>query len=220
MLLLFDLDGTLIDSVADIATASNKLRSRHGLPPLDLVSVAHLVGDGVETLVSRLIGEKDTPTLKEAIEFYRRTYEEHCLDQTVPYPGVEETLHVLRHGPRRIRTPLFLAVISNKLQSFSSKILQELKLLPYFDLVIGGDTVRPMKPDPAPLLYAMRRFSTQPEETWMIGDSPSDVRAGKAAGCRTVAVTYGLRSRELLLGEDPDRVIDRFEDLALVLSER
>jgi phosphoglycolate phosphatase len=218
MLLLFDLDGTLIDSVADIATAGNELRAEYGLPPLSVGGVARMVGNGVENLVRELLRDRPDAVFDEALARYRLLYERHCLDQTRPYPGVPETLAALRralvpHGGA-------LAVISNKPEGFSRHILDALALLPLLDLVVGGDTVKPTKPDPAPLVHAMQKLGAAASETWMVGDSPGDLRAGRAAHCGTVAVTYGLRSREELAAERPDRVIDRFADLPAALGLR
>jgi phosphoglycolate phosphatase len=217
MLLLFDLDGTLIDSVADIATASNALRAEYRLTPLPVATVARFVGSGVEKLVRQLLAEREGVALADAVAHYRRAYERHCLDQTRPYPGVPETLDLLR---RRLPSPppSALAVISNKPEGFSRHILDGLGLLAKFDLVVGGDTVKPTKPDPAPLIHVMQKLGVTPQETWMVGDSPGDIRAGRAARCHTAAVTYGLRTREELEREGPDRILDRFADLPLALG--
>jgi phosphoglycolate phosphatase len=214
MLLLFDLDGTLIDSVADIATAANELRATYQLAPLPVSAVAQFVGGGVENLVRQLLREREDAVFAEAIAFYRRAYERHCLDRTRPYPGVPETLAAMR------RASSALAVISNKPEGFSRRILDGLGLLSLFDLVVGGDTVVPTKPDPAPLVHAMQKLGVTPQETWMVGDSPGDIRAGRAARCGTVAVTYGLRTREELERERPDRIVDRFAELAAALGIR
>jgi phosphoglycolate phosphatase len=212
MLLLFDLDGTLIDSVADIATASNELRAAYRLVPLPVAAVSQFVGGGVENLVRQLLREREDAVLAEAIALYRRSYERHCLDQTRPYPGVPETLASMR------RASSALAVISNKPEGFSRHILDGLGLLAQFDLVVGGDTVSPTKPDPAPLVHAMQKLGVAPPQTWMVGDSPGDIRAGRAARCKTVAVTYGLRTREELERERPDRMVDRFAELPAALG--
>ncbi|MFO0984420.1 MAG: HAD-IA family hydrolase [Planctomycetota bacterium] len=212
MLLLFDLDGTLIDSVADIATSVNELRARHRLAPLDLATVAQFVGHGVENLVARTTGIDDRTQLEQAVRCYQSSYDRHCLEHTRPYAGVAETLPSLRAARHS------LAVISNKPEGFSVRILRELALLEHFDLVVGGDTVCPPKPDAAPLVFAMRRLRFAPQDTWMIGDSPSDLQAGRAAGCRTIAVTWGLRSRAALEHERPDRIIDRFAALLEILA--
>src|SRR5262245_40328239 len=214
MLLLFDLDGTLIDSVADIATASNELRAAYRLAPLPVAAVSQFVGGGVENLVRQLLREREDAVLAEAIALYRRAYERHCLDQTRPYPGVPETLAAMR------RASCVLAVISNKPEGFSRHILDGLRLLSLFDLVVGGDTVVPTKPDPAPLVHAMQKLAAAPPETWMVGDSPGDIRAGRAARCGTAAVTYGLRTREELERERPDRMVDRFAELPAALGIR
>lgn len=215
MLFLFDLDGTLIDSVADIATAVNELRARYHLPPLETASVAQFVGHGVDRLVTDVTGIPDQLEHERAVRFYRSSYDRHCLEHTRPYPGVEETLPLLRHagGSRHA-----LGVISNKPEDFSVRILRALGLLEHLDLVVGGDTVCPKKPDPAPLFFAMRRLHAEPAGAWMIGDSPGDLQAGKAAGCRTVACTWGLRPRDVLEREHPDRIIDRFTDLPAALG--
>lgn len=184
-LLIFDLDGTLIDSVGDLTTAVNRLRQDHRLPSLSADIVRRHVGDGARKLVERILQGCDVD-LEMALHDYRGYYEQHMSDTTTLYPDVREGLGRLR------ATGYQLAVISNKPAAFCRELLARLGVADCFICILGdGDTPR-LKPDPAPLIEVMRRASATPEETWMIGDHHTDLEAARRAGLRSVFVAYGL----------------------------
>ena len=184
-LLIFDLDGTLIDSVGDLTTAINRLRADFKLAPLPMSTVRRHIGDGVRKLVERCL--QDFPTnLDAALATYRRYYAHHMHDTTALFPGVAEGLRKLHAAGCR------LAVISNKQGDFCRALLAKLGVEELFCCVLGdGDTAR-LKPDPEPLLEVMRRAEAAPTETWMIGDHHTDLEAARRAGIRSLFVTYGL----------------------------
>ena len=132
----------------------------------------------------------------------------HLIDNTLLYPGVKDTLSRLGRYKK--------AVLSNKREKYSRQILNDLGVLEYFDLVWGSDSVREKKPSPVPILDLMNAIGVSNEETAIIGDSNYDIEAGRAAGIKTVGVTYGFRSREFL--KDADIIVDRFEDLLTIFS--
>jgi phosphoglycolate phosphatase len=204
--IIFDLDGTLIDSVPDLTRAVNVALTGIGRPPKQANEIAGYVGNGVRVLLERSFGE-GTPeeTLGKAQKLFEKHYEAHCLDHTRIYPGVKETLAHLASKPK--------AVVTNKPEGFTRKILEGLGLAGEFKIVLGGDSTPIRKPRPEPLWEAARRLGARPEDTLVVGDSPIDVKAGKAAGMMTCAVSYGLARREILESEKPDRVIDRFSQL-------
>ncbi|MGQ9897259.1 MAG: HAD-IA family hydrolase [Acidobacteriota bacterium] len=197
--LLFDLDGTLVDSRRDLATALDLTLGDLGLPPLGVEVTTRLVGDGARRLIERGLvaaGAKSMLSdafIGEALERFNIHYAQHLLATTRPYPNVRAVLEHFAELPK--------AVVTNKPSHFSEAILQGLGLRPYFVAVIGGDTLR--KPHPAPVqsgLIACR--GGNPAEAVMIGDSPNDIRAGRAAGMLTCGVTYGFRTSSELIEAD------------------
>jgi len=204
-LLMFDLDGTLIDSTADLAAAVNHTLGELGLRPLRRDEVASYIGDGLRMLLRRALDVDDPQLLLRAVEVFLPYYEAHLLDTTTLFPGVRETLERCA-GYRK-------AVITNKQQRFTDAILEGLGVRGMFDVVLGGDALERAKPDPLPLREAMRRTGVTSQRAVMIGDGPNDVLAARAAGVRSVAVTYGLCSQEHLLALGPDIIIESFGDL-------
>lgn len=179
---LFDLDGTLIDSAADLATGINLLRSELQLPPLDLTRVRSYVGDGATALVRRALPEGWFST--EHLQRFLTLYAAHLQEQTVVYPGIREFLARLE-GKR-------LAVVTNKPLDFSLRLLDGLGLRPYFPVVLGGESCARKKPDPLPVQEALRQLGARPESAVMIGDHHTDLRAGNAAGVRSCFCAWGI----------------------------
>ncbi len=209
-LFLFDLDGTLIDSREDIVRAVNAVLDCMGRPVLPFEDVIPLVGDGVESLMQRSLQAVSGTApheaeVRKAVESLIEWYENHLLDSTCLYPGVLETLEALR-GAR-------MGLISNKPEALVRRILDELGISGYFCVVLGGDSLPRRKPDPSPLLAAMLRCNALPSETVMIGDSRTDILAGKSAGTFTCGVSSGFRSRAELESAGCDAVIDTLRDL-------
>jgi len=213
--LLFDLDGTLVDSRADLTTSINLMLDELGRAPLPLERVVTLIGEGVRLLVERALRTTQASApqdaeIDRATEIYRRHYRVHLLDQTRAYPGVHETLAALRHLPK--------AVVTNKPYDFSLHILEALDLRPHFEVILGGDSLPERKPSAQPLLEAARRCGQAPAESLMIGDSRIDILAGRAAEMRTCGFVGGFRGREELVAAGADVLIERFEELRAVVE--
>ncbi|HXO19107.1 MAG TPA: HAD-IA family hydrolase [Thermoanaerobaculia bacterium] len=197
--LVFDLDGTLIDSRRDIATAVNRMRGEQGLPPLALEQVVGMVGEGARVLVVRALGggEIAEERLGAALASYLAHYEEVCLDDTHAYPGVPEML-----GDLAEVYPL--AVLSNKGEAVSKRILEALGLAPRFRIILGGDSLPIRKPDPAGLRLLAKRLGVQVEELMLIGDSRIDAETARAASCQFALVEWGFPRRSSLEGIPAD----------------
>lgn len=208
--LMFDLDGTLVDTSIDINNALNYALSHYGFKNLSVEDTKKLVGEGLTRLVEKVIGEERINLRDDIIKRFIDYYSGHLTEYSVIYPGVKETLEQLENYKK--------AIISNKRETLSRKLLIDITLSKYFDLVIGSDTVAEKKPSPAPIIYAISKISVKPEESMIIGDSNYDIEAGKKAGVKTVAVTYGYKEREYI--KDADYMIDKFEDLLGVLDIR
>ena len=211
-LLLFDLDGTLLDTGEDIASSVNFVLEGSGLSRLGHDRILGFVGDGVERLLVRSFSVygKDVP--ENARQLFRSHYFDHCLDRTVMYEGVREVLDEL--------SSLKKAVVSNKPQLFVDKIIKGLEMGRYFDSVFGGDAFTVKKPRPEPLLEVMGKAGEGREATVIIGDGRNDVLAGKAAGITTVAVTYGFTDPAVLSRLEPDYLIDDIRELKDILTVR
>jgi phosphoglycolate phosphatase len=208
--LLFDLDGTLIDSRADIVTSVNLMLDELGYVPLPAVQVITFVGEGMRLLIERalrasLAQEPEESLVSHALEMYRGKYREHLLDQTHVYPEVYETLEALAHLPK--------AVVTNKPHEFTVTILEALDLQKYFRAVIGGDSLPERKPAPAPLLEAARLCEVAPIDCLMIGDTKVDMEAGKAARMKTCGFIGGFRGERELIEANADFLIERFGEL-------
>lgn len=183
-LAIFDLDGTLVDSLDDLHASVNHALRSLGLPLRTREEVHGYIGEGARVLLERAIAPH-AHLLEPALAAWRPHYEEHCLDRTRPYPGIPAALA----GAGRV-----LAVQTNKPGAMARKILAGLDLLPRFAAVVGGDEA-PRKPDPAGALELMARLGAAPAETLFIGDSRVDVATARAAGVPVIAVTWGLSTR-------------------------
>lgn len=206
-LVVFDLDGTLVDSSADLASALNATLDRlhPGTPPLGVTEVRAMIGDGALKLITRAlraVGAHDVP--EDALPVFLECYGARLLGETHLYPGTRETLAAL--APRQ------LAVLTNKPGGFSRTILEGLGVAPFFRAVYGGGDLPRKKPDPAGLLRLLEETGTQPEDAVMVGDSAIDVRTGRAAGVRTIGVRYGFDPAGLRQ-EPPDASIDDLREL-------
>ncbi len=187
--LIFDLDGTLIDSAPDLARALNGLLAELGRPPLDLGVVRRLIGDGAPTLVRRALAASGAPldagSYESLLERYRELYLATATTDTTVYPRVPETLRALREQGYRA------VVCTNKFQLPTVRILEAFDLARYFDAVAGGDVVPARKPDPAHLLAALTKVGAGPAEAVMIGDGANDVAAARAAGIPVMLLPSG-----------------------------
>lgn len=204
-LLVFDLDGTLVDSKEDLAVAVNVAIESFDLPPLPHATIYGYVGDGASALIRRALPGDRADLLPRALDRFLAYYRRHLLDTTRPYPGVADAL-------RRWSGTYRMAVLTNKPVAMSETILSELSLARHFFEVRGGDSFETKKPEPEGLLNILKSAGVPPEETVMVGDARNDVLAGKAAGTVTCGVTYGLGS-ESFNDHPPDFTVDRFPDL-------
>ena len=208
-LVIFDLDGTLIDSRVDITNALNYALATYPFAKLSVEDTVKMIGEGITRLIEKIVGERETSMKTDVTERFLAYYTQHILDYTKEYPGVRETLEKLNSCQK--------AVISNKKESLSRRALEGLGLLHYFDVIIGSDTTPERKPSPLPILRLLAELHVQSREAIIVGDSNYDVDAGKAAGITTVAVTYGYRPREVIA--HADFLIDRMDDLVPLLRK-
>ncbi len=207
-LLIFDLDGTLIDSKLDLAHAVNATRCHMGMSALDHERVYSYVGNGAPVLIRRAMGAQATELeVSEALEFFLEYYREHYLDYTTLYPGVRQALDRLRDGGKR------MAVLTNKPVGISRAILDGLGVGGHFFQVYGGNSFDLKKPDPIGVAALMRETGIPADRCLMIGDSSVDIQTARNAGVASCGVTYGFQP-ETLADPAPDRLVDRLEELA------
>ena len=207
-LLIFDLDGTLIDSKRDLANAGNAARGHMGMSPLEDERVWSYVGNGAPVLVRRLLGADATEAqVQESLEFFLEYYREHILDYTVLYPGVRESLDRLRNAGVR------MAVLTNKPVKISRAILDGLGVGGHFRQVYGGNSFDFKKPHPIGVEALIEEYGASRERTMMVGDSSVDIQTARNAHVQSCGVTYGFQP-ETLETVPPDLKVDRMEDLA------
>lgn len=207
-LIMFDLDGTLVDSRVDIANALNYALNPFGFPDISVDKTVSMIGEGINRLIEKVLGKERAELFPAVLERFVAYYSVHLADYTISYPGVRTTLDKLG-GYRKV-------VISNKRESLSRELLKKLDLSIYFEEVIGSDSVDGKKPSPIPLLHILEKMSLSPEQAVIIGDSNYDIEAGRAAGVGTVAVTYGYRPVEFL--SEADALIDHFDEIPSVVA--
>jgi phosphoglycolate phosphatase len=213
--LLFDLDGTLVDSRVDLINSINLMLAELGRRTLPDTRVITFIGEGARLLVKRALGadqdvQPSAPDVDHALGIFRRHYREHLLDQTRVYPGVEQTLARLCHIPK--------AVVTHKPYEFTIPLLEGVGLLSYFKVVIGGDCLPERKPSPLMLFEAASRCGAQASDCLMVGDSRIDIEAGKAANMKTCGYVPGFRGRTELVEAGVDFVIERFSELCSLVA--
>jgi len=207
-LLVFDLDGTLVDSKLDLALSVNAARAHLGMPPLDIERVSTYVGNGAPVLIRRALGEQASESqIEEALEFFLEHYRAHELDNTRLYPGVRESLDRLQAAGKR------MAVLTNKPVAMSRAIVEGLGLGAHFFRVYGGNSFEFKKPHPVGVETLMREAGVDRARALMIGDSSVDIQTARNAGVRSCGVTYGF-APETLVDPAPDRLVARLEELA------
>jgi phosphoglycolate phosphatase len=217
-LLIFDLDGTLVDSRDDLANSINAMLRHFHKNELPHEVIASYIGDGAPMLVRRSLGDPDDENfVQDALLYFMAWYREHKLDHTYVYEGVMESLEAIRKS--RDGQPLKMAVLSNKPVGPSRAIVDALGLGQYFFQVYGGNSFHTKKPDPAGVQALLEEAGAFPEETIIIGDSNIDILTARNAGIYSVGVTYGL-SPHTLIDAPPDVLIDHPNELALVLGAR
>ncbi|MGQ0810869.1 MAG: HAD family hydrolase [Nitrospiraceae bacterium] len=208
-LLIFDLDGTLIESKWDIAGSVNLTLRDLGLPERSQEEVFGFVGDGVKRLLRLAVGEKNQEKYAEALKVFRGHYLAHCLDRTRFYPGVES---MLTHFADKQK-----AVATNKSLEYTKVILDGLGGH-HFACIVGGDNGFGLKPEPGMLLNIMDQLKAVPERTVLIGDSTNDINGGHNAGIRVCAVGYGMGNRQKMMACEPDWFIEQPEQLMEIFT--
>lgn len=214
-LIVFDLDGTLVDSGEDLRVALNKLLAEEGRRTVSRAEIMEMVGDGAPKLVQRgfaatgpaLTEDRIMPTRRRFLDFYEADIAVH----TRAYPGVPETLARLSGAGWRF------AVCTNKPQVATEAVLEALGMTRHFDAVVGGDAGPARKPDPAHVRAVLKAAGFGKGQAVMVGDSENDILAGRGAGLVTIAVSYGFGTPSLAAA-DPDHTVGRFEDIAALLA--
>ena len=211
-LVLFDLDGTLVDSVGDLAWCGNEMLRSLDMPLHDPQAAHRWVGNGLERFVKRVLtndmeAEPDETLLKSGMEIFKRLYAEHASDHSLLYPGAIEALKYLAGLDLR------LACVTNKPEPFTSGLIEAMGLTEYFGLVVAGNTTAKKKPDPMPLHYAADHFAIPYDQCLMVGDSSNDVQAARAAGCNIICVPYGYNHGNDIRDANPDLVVENLNEL-------
>ncbi len=212
-LIIFDFDGTLINSIPDLASAINKMLMQYHLSPLSVEQVTPFVGNGAKPLVKRSLElamqgkEISDSLLSEAFEIYFSAYRDVTCEETYTYPGVNETLAILHKKGYK------MAICTNKPFAFIAPILDKLAIKSFFKYWIGEDSVKEKKPHPAPLLHLAKAMNTTVEKCIMVGDSKNDILAAQNAGMENIGVSYGYNYNEHIADYNPTLVVDRFADL-------
>ena len=211
-MVLIDVDGTLVDSVPDLAYCVDAMMRELGMPERGVQRVRHWVGNGVERLVKRALvnqldGEPDEALFAKALPVFEALYRENTSKRSGLYAGVKEALDFLK------TTGVRIGCVTNKASQFTLPLLQDLGVSDYFEIVICGDMVERKKPDPMPLLQAAEQLETEPRASMMLGDSMSDVNAARAAGFQIVCMSYGYNHGEDIRDYDPDAVIDSMAEI-------
>jgi phosphoglycolate phosphatase len=217
-MILIDVDGTLVDSVPDLAYCIDAMMSELGRSHCGESQVRNWVGNGVERLVSRALvgaldGEPDEAEFARAYPLFLELYARNTSQRSLLYPGVRQGLDMLKNAGYP------LGCVTNKAAQFTEPLLKDLDIHDDFSIIISGDTLAKKKPDPEPLLYAARFFGSAPEASLMIGDSVSDVRAARAAGFKIVCVSYGYNHGDDIRTAKPDAVVDSLTEILPLLEQ-
>ncbi len=210
---LFDLDGTLLETIPDLAMAANRMLAALGRPALPVELIATFVGRGIGRLVERVLagsrdGPADAEALKPAQALFEGFYSEESGRRSIPYPGVTAALARLREGG------VPMAVVTNKPAAFTHPLLAATGLLPYFSSVVSGDTLPWKKPDPRPVLHACNELSVTPAQALFVGDSIHDFEAARGAGCEVWCVPYGYNQGQPIAASACDRLVEGLQEVA------
>lgn len=217
-LLIFDLDGTLVDSRLDLINSVNAMLHHLGKAPLPGPVIASYVGDGAPMLVRRSLGDPDDESyVQRALEYFLLYYREHKLDNTYVYPGVKESLEMIRSS--RNGAGIKMCVLSNKPVRPSRAIVEALGLGSYFFQVYGGNSFHTKKPDPAGVQTLLKESGANPQQTVIVGDSDVDVLTARNAGTYSLGVNYGF-APHTFVDAPPDVLVETPEELSQVLSFR
>ncbi|WP_372752513.1 phosphoglycolate phosphatase [Labilibaculum sp.] len=212
-LIIFDFDGTLINSIPDLTLAINRMLSHYNLFPLTMEQVTPFIGNGAKALVKRSL-ECSVPDqkvskafLEEAFEIYFAAYQEVTCEETYAYPGVIETLNDLHKKGYK------MAICTNKPYGFIEPILNKLSIKQFFNYWIGEDSLSKKKPDAAPLLHLAKKMNISIDKSIMVGDSKNDILAAQNAGMENIGLTYGYNYNQNIADYKPTVVVDNFADL-------
>jgi phosphoglycolate phosphatase len=212
---LLDLDGTLLDTIPDLASAANAMLAELQRAPLPDTVIRNLVGKGIPNLVGRCLGypgESSAPDVRQALAVFKRHYAAVNGRDTRIYPGVVAGLRAMRAAGFR------LACVTNKAAAFSEPLLEAKGLAHYLDMVVSGDTLPEKKPHPLPFLHICASFGIAPDEAVVIGDSRNDVAGARAAGCRVLCVPYGYSEGEDARDLGADAIVATLEEAASRLA--
>lgn len=206
--IIFDFDGVLVDTGSDIAHAANYVLECLGLGQLPTKTITSYIGGGAEPLVSQCLRDKGADDqLARALPMFKARYAEHYFQDTTCYTGVRPMLAQFHSAGKR------MAIATNKVERLTWRILEALELAHFFQSVVGSDSVAQRKPHPEALQKILAELQVEPEHSLMIGDAPTDILAGKAAGARTCGVTYGYGTYAEIVKTEPDFIIDEISQL-------
>lgn len=200
----FDLDGTLLDTIADLAEGCRLMLEEIGEPPRSQAEVHNFVGKGMAVLVERCLTHSQPPSaesIRQAIKSFKHHYAAVNGKFTQIYPGVIEGLNAWKASGVK------MGVVTNKPGMFAEALLERMGMIDYFDIIVSGDTTAHKKPHPEPLLHACRLFNVRPDRNLHIGDSKNDIQAARAAGCLAYAVPYGYNEGKPVDSADCDALV-------------
>jgi phosphoglycolate phosphatase len=206
-LIIFDLDGTLIDSTGDIAWAANRTLSSMGYDKVNTDTITSSIGWGVKSLLEKLMPEEETRRIDEARETFLKHYGGHLTVETRPYPGTLETLEYFNGKNKN------MALVTNKPIGLTERIIEDLGMKGFFKMVLGGDSLEYKKPHPEPILKVMEGLDGDPEKTVFVGDSAIDCETARRAGVITIGAAYGFRGREELIEAGCGIIIENVGEL-------
>lgn len=210
--IVFDLDGTLVDSRADIAHATNHALSMHGLPTLPTETICGFVGDGARRLIARAAQlPHDAEAVTNLLDSFLEYYAAHACVNTMLMPGAERALDALRDLP--------LALLTNKPRVSTDAVLRGLKIERYFRCVIAGGDIPMLKPSPAPFVEIAGRLGAPPSDLIMVGDGPQDIECGRNAGGYTIGVLGGIAAEQSLRDAAPHRILRSLDELPSVVHD-
>jgi len=215
-MVLIDVDGTLVDSVPDLAFCVDEMLKTLDMSPHGEAEVRHWVGNGVERLVRRALigqldGEPDEALFERAYPIFMDLYKDNTSKRSSLYPGVKEGIDYLKDAGYT------LGCVTNKAEAFTHPLLKDLGIFDYFESVVSGDTLEKKKPDPLPLLYSAEKLGVSAQDSLMLGDSISDVKAARAAGFQIICMSYGYNHGVDIHESNPDVVIDSMAELKSLL---
>jgi len=212
--IIFDLDGTLVDSLQDIAYSMNQVLLKHDLPQYDLATYRYFIGEGIKNLVRKALSEaqRNEKAVAKFLEEMVEEYSKHCLDQTLPYEGIEQMLDALTD--RKLK----LAILSNKVDKLTQLIASKLLAQWEFVEIMGSREDIPRKPDPTAALLISKKLEVSPEKIIFVGDTGIDMETAKEAGMYAVGVSWGYRDVEKLIDNGSDQIITNPMDLINILD--